>query len=727
MAEIRQTFFQECEEQLSEMELGLLAMDEGNADSETVNAVFRAVHSIKGGAGAFKLTELVQFAHSFETALDHVRSGKLTPTPEMMKIMLRAADVLSDLVEASRDGREINEANYAGIAADVKALTTVDGVEEVEEPIDFQPTVIDFGMPELAIEPAPTASDEHEYRINFAPRPELYANANETILIFRELNRLGAMQATCDASAVPALDEIDPNGAYFSWAVQLKSDVEIAAVREVFEFVDGEADLTIETDGQAEVSDADIAALLAQALGTSPPADEANASPAIAETISVEAEPEPVAAASEAIAGEPLAPVQAVESSKPDTKAAAIPTQTTIRVEFDRVDRLINLVGELVINQAMLSQRVIEANFAGSSSVVIGLEELEQLTREIQESVMAIRAQPVKPLFQRMSRMVREVADATGKEVKLKTEGEATEVDKTVVERLAEPLTHMIRNAVDHGIESPEVRLAAGKPAEGTVRLTAAHRSGRIVIELSDDGAGINRPKVRASAINKGLIPADMQLSDSDIDNLLFLPGFSTAATISSISGRGVGMDVVKRSIQALGGRISISSRPGLGSTFSMSLPLTLAVLDGMAVSVAGQTLVVPLTAIVETLKPKKSEVHGLGSDGRVMSIRDTFVPLIDVGTQLGFRETPTQPENSVALLVETGGGARNALLVDSIQDQRQVVIKSLEANYGTVAGIAAATILGDGRVALILDVDALVSKSFEETLVGELHYGTGG
>jgi len=728
MAEIRQTFFQECEEQLSEMELGLLAMDEGNADSETVNAVFRAVHSIKGGAGAFKLTELVQFAHSFETALDHVRSGKLTPTPEMMKIMLRAADVLSDLVEASRDGREINEANYASIAADVKALTTFDGVEEVEEPIDFQPTVIDFGMPELAIEPEPTASQEHEYRINFAPRPELYANANETILIFRELNRLGAMQAFCDAAAIPSLDDIDPNGAYFSWAVQLKSEADIAGVREVFEFVDGEADLTIESDGQAEVSDADIAALLAQALGTPPAADTANASEPSAEIIPISTMPAPVAASSETADVEPaVAPVQAVESSKPDTKAAVVPAQTTIRVEFDRVDRLINLVGELVINQAMLSQRVIEANFAGSSSVVIGLEELEQLTREIQESVMAIRAQPVKPLFQRMSRMVREVADATGKEVKLKTEGEATEVDKTVVERLAEPLTHMIRNAVDHGIESPEVRLAAGKPAEGTVRLTAAHRSGRIVIELSDDGAGINRPKVRASAINKGLIPADMQLSDSDIDNLLFLPGFSTAATISSISGRGVGMDVVKRSIQALGGRISISSRPGLGSTFSMSLPLTLAVLDGMAVSVAGQTLVVPLTAIVETLKPKKSEVHGLGSDGRVMSIRDTFVPLIDVGTQLGFRETPTQPENSVALLVETGGGARNALLVDSIQDQRQVVIKSLETNYGTVAGIAAATILGDGRVALILDVDALVSKSFEETLVGELHYGTGG
>lgn len=711
MAAIRQTFFQECEEQLSEMELGLLAMDEGNADSETVNAVFRAVHSIKGGAGAFKLTALVQFAHTFETALDYVRSGKLHPSADVMKVMLRAADVLADLVAASRDGTEIDESSYAAVAADVKALTTVEGEEEVEEAIDFQPMVLDFGLPDMA--PEPPAAPVHEYRVGFTPRPELYLNGNETVLIVRELSRLGNAEVSCDVSAVPDLDTIDPNGAYLSWNVKLSSEAPIEAVREVFEFVDGEADISIETDGQSEVSDAAIAALLAQALG--------NAS--VAETNSRD-HPQPGPAPTEVIASETSAvSTQTTEASK----AVAVQTQTTIRVEFDRVDRLINLVGELVINQAMLSQRVIEANFAGSSSVIIGLEELEQLTREIQESVMAIRAQPVKPLFQRMSRIVRELADTTGKQVRLKTDGEATEVDKTVVERLAEPLTHMIRNAVDHGIESPEERIAAGKSPEGNVRLSAAHRSGRIVIEISDDGAGINRPKVRASAIKKGLISPDAQLSDSDIDNLLFLPGFSTAATISNISGRGVGMDVVKRSILALGGRISIASRPGLGSTFSMSLPLTLAVLDGMAVSVAGQTLVVPLTAIVETLKPKKGEIHGIGADSRVMAIRNTFVPLIDVGTQMGFRDTPADPERSVAILVETGGGARNALLVDSIQDQRQVVIKSLEANYGTVAGIAAATILGDGRVALILDVDALVTGSFEEQLGGDARYGTGG
>jgi two-component system chemotaxis sensor kinase CheA len=360
----------------------------------------------------------------------------------------------------------------------------------------------------------------------------------------------------------------------------------------------------------------------------------------------------------------------------------------------------------------MLSQRVLEAGLARSSSVAAGLGALEQLTREIQEGVMAIRAQPVKPLFQRMSRIVRELTDATGKIVRLRTEGEATEVDRTVIERLADPLTHMIRNAVDHGVERPEVREAAGKPAQGEVKLSAAHRSGRIVIEVSDDGAGINRQRVREIAIKKELIAPDAQLTESEIDNLLFMPGFSTAQTVSNISGRGVGMDVVKRSIQALGGRITIASRPGQGSIFSMSLPLTLAVLDGMVVKVADQTLVVPLTAIVETLRPKPGEVHALGVNARVIADRGGFAPLIDVGQELGYRQEAADPVGSVVLVVETEVSTRCALVVDAIHDQRQVVIKSLEANYRQVPGIAAATILGDGRVALILDIDTFVART---------------
>lgn len=324
---------------------------------------------------------------------------------------------------------------------------------------------------------------------------------------------------------------------------------------------------------------------------------------------------------------------------------------------------------------------------------------------------MAIRAQPVRSVFQRIPRLVRETAAMTGKPVKLVTEGEATEVDKTVIERLSDPLTHMIRNAIDHGLETPDVRRAAGKPAEGIVRLSAFHRSGRIVIEVADDGAGIDRGRVKSKAIERGLIGDDAQLTDDETDNLIFLPGFSTANAVSDLSGRGVGLDVVRRSVQALGGRISIASRPGEGSTFTLSLPLTLAVLDGMVVTVAGQTLIVPLGAILETLQPRAAQLHGLGGDVRVIAIRGGYLPLIDVKTALGYSSSLTDPRPEVALLVEGEGGIRAVLLVDAIQGQRQVVIKSLEANYHAVPGIAAATVMGDGRVALILDVDVLVSN----------------
>jgi two-component system chemotaxis sensor kinase CheA len=363
----------------------------------------------------------------------------------------------------------------------------------------------------------------------------------------------------------------------------------------------------------------------------------------------------------------------------------------------------------------MLSQRVLEAGIARASGVAMALEELEHLTREIQDSVMAIRAQPVRSVFQRMPRLVREVAAQTGKQVRLVTEGEGTEVDKTVIERIADPLTHMIRNAIDHGLEKPEVRIANGKPAEGQVKLTALHRSGRIVLEVSDDGAGINRGRVKQKAIENGVIAADAQLTDDEIDNLIFLPGLSTASTVSDISGRGVGMDVVRQSVVALGGRISIASRPGQGSTFTLSLPLTLAVLDGMVVSASGHTLIIPLGAIVETLKPKAADVFPLDGDINVIRLRGGYVPMVDVAASLGYCETYAEPDQSVALLVEGEGGIRAVLLVDAIHGQRQVVIKSLEANYRAVPGIAAATVMGDGRVALILDVDAVVKTTRNE------------
>jgi two-component system chemotaxis sensor kinase CheA len=723
MAVIKQTFFQECEEQLAELETGLLEIEKGDHDLELVNAVFRAVHSIKGGAGAFSLDDLVHFAHIFENTLDLMRSNRLQPTPEVLKTMLKAADALADLVRVARDGGDFDNARTELLAQELAALTGATPASAAkakeEEEVDlsqFRPVPIAFNFDD---EPAaPVEAAKKTFTITFKPKPDLYAKANESGLLLREIERLGEVEITCDTEDLPLLGELDPEGAYLSWTVVLSTDADEAAIREVFEFVEWDCDLEIQGDAEAAAEELDVLALIRKVR-------EAVEPEALEEEDVVSTAPEKVQEPDND-APQKSADIQKLDVAKADHNMAN-PPQTTIRVDLDRVDRLIDLVGELVINQAMLAQRVTEAGLARGSDVTVGLDELEQLTRGIQDSVMAIRAQPVKSVFQRMPRLVREVASLTGKSVRLITDGENTEVDKTVIERLADPLTHMIRNAIDHGLEKPEARVAAGKSEEGLVRLSAAHRSGRIVIEVADDGAGINRARVKASAVGKGLISADAQLSDDEIDNLIFLPGFSTAEKVSDISGRGVGMDVVKRSIQALGGRISISSRPGHGSVFTMSLPLTLAVLDGMVVTVAGQTLVVPLTAIVETLQPKVSDVHGFGGGARVIAIRNMFTPLIDVGRELGYRAEAADPLTGVALLVESEGSVRSALLVDAIQGQRQVVIKSLEANYRHVHGIAAATILGDGRVALILDVDAVVANSHADTAYLESNFDLAG
>jgi two-component system chemotaxis sensor kinase CheA len=736
---IKVTFFQECEEQLSELESGLLAMEQGETDSETVNAVFRAVHSIKGGAGAFSLEPLVRFAHVFETTLDDVRAGKLAPDNNVVKVMLRAADVLADHVRAARDGGVVEEARSQELAAALEALNGEAPLAPIASEafddmpgLEFTPLTVsdgdgfgdDFGFTPLAagiIDLEPEGPALRRWTVQLRPKNALYAKANETGLLLRELKRLGDIQVSMDRAELPGLAELEPEQAYLAWTIVLTTDRSQTDIQEVFEFVDGDCDLSITVDeltasfptmGEASVDEPfDVMALIQQAQ-----ADVLAAPvPAIMAEVFAAPAPAPVFAASAPSIPAPAVATAAAAGVAPDAAHGAAAQQATIRVDLDRVDRLIDLVGELVINQAMLAQRVTESGVPRSSNIAMGLDDLEHLTRDIQDSVMAIRAQPVKSVFQRMPRLVREVAAMTGKQVRLVTEGEGTEVDKTVIERLTDPITHMIRNAIDHGLERPEVRVAAGKGPEGTVRLSAAHRSGRIVIEVSDDGKGIDRPRVRQIAIDKGLIEVDSNLSDEDVDNLIFMPGFSTASSVSDISGRGVGMDVVKRSIQGLGGRIAITSRPGQGSTFTLSLPLTLAVLDGMVVSVCDHTLVAPLTAIIESLQPKAQDVRAIGPDAYVIAIRDTYTPLIDVGAVLGYRTTPLDPTKGVALLVEGEGGARAALMVDAIQGQRQVVIKSLEANYRQVEGIAAATILGDGRVALILDVDNVVAARRRE------------
>ena len=694
--DIRNTFFQECEELLESLDDGLTmlssAAEDDEVDPEVVNGVFRAVHSIKGGAAAFGLDTLVRFAHQFETVLDEVRSGRLAPASDIVAIFLRCADYLADLVSSARNSVEPTSAagpdllkrlaQRAGPCAAAPAPTVAPPpTAQVDTEAGFQPLAIalDFG---------PVFDAPAEYLIRFAPSRQFYAVGNDAVLIFRALQELGELTAQVDAAMLPDLKDLDWAESYLTWDLTLKTQEPLSAVQEIFEFVEGLCALEI-TTAPADVDLPDPAEIVGAADNT----------------------------------------VDAAEDADIKTDAAVLPTQSgraearkgaaasgngqkgSVRVDLELVDRLINIVGELVINQAVLAQCAHDAGLGGQSDIGVGLDEFRNLARELQENVMAIRAQSVKPLFQRMARIVREASDLAQKSVVFETEGESVEVDKTVIERLVDPLTHIIRNAVDHGLEAREARLAAGKPEGGRIRLTAAHRSGRVLIEVSDDGGGINRAKVKQIAIRKGLIPEDSVLDDSAIDKLLFLPGFSTAEKVTDLSGRGVGMDVVRSAIQSLGGRVNISSTPGKGTTITISLPLTLAVLDGMVVDVAGQTMVVPITAIVETLRPSEADLHRVAAGGVVVAVRQHFVPIVDLAETFGHRPATADYSKMVLLLVESGEQERWALAVDRIHDQRQVVIKGLESNYGHVPGVAAATILGDGKIALIIDPDETAQR----------------
>lgn len=732
MAEIRASFFIECEELLEALQDGLQSLDDGDEDPETINVVFRAVHSVKGGAGAFGLEALVRFAHRFETVLDEVRSGRMTPDLDALKIFFQCADHLSDLVRVSRDDAPLPEDMTAKLLKLLGGLLGDAGIEEepeVEEDIDFQPATLsldldlggdggDTDLPALPDLDALPGAAGTVYTITFRPDNELFETGNEPFHMLRSLDEMGECTITCVLDKLPEFASLSPEQSCLSWVIELHSDVEEAEIVTAFEFVEGLCTLDIEkatgpTSLSSEVEDVESP----ETTSTAPDISEVESSEDVEVQSPAEEVPDNVEPALEVVAApakEASQPSETSEKSAAPTKQAssAAAAKSVVRVDLDRIERLVNLVGELVINQAMLSQSLESSGLSSHSDAMSGLEEFQRLTRDIQDSVMMIRAQPVKSLFQRMSRIVRESSAAVGKDVRLHTEGEGTEVDKTVIERLADPLTHMIRNAVDHGLEGPEERKAAGKPEQGRVNLSAAHRSGRIAIEVSDDGGGINRPKVLQIAIEKGLVPAEASLSDTEIDNLLFLPGFSTASVVSDLSGRGVGMDVVRTSIQALGGRITISSVPGEGTTFSISLPLTLAVLDGMVVQVADETLVLPLNVVIETLTLSSSDVEMVRPGAYVVRVRSGFVPLFDLGKELGYREAVEDYEGSVVLLIAHEDDSHAALIIDSIQDQRQVVIKGLDDSFYRAPGIAAATILGDGQIALILDTSDIITNA---------------
>jgi two-component system chemotaxis sensor kinase CheA len=695
--QLKITFFDECDEAMQQIEAGLTDIREGQGSDDTINAVFRGVHSVKGGAGIFGFEGLVGFAHVFETVLDGLRRGSLNATPENIDVLLASSDVLSDLVSMSRSNQPIGADMGAECRAALEAIIKQEGgaAEAADDNtpapaefdgLDFKPVMIQ--MDEPAADPFKT------YSITFKPKPDLLKKANEPLFIIRELRKLGELDLVAQTDRLPPLTDIEPDYPYIWWIGSLRTEAERAKIDEVFEFVASDSELEITEVVAAEEP---IGQVIDSIDAFKPVmSDLPIASPSLVPDAPIEKAAAPAAAE----------PAEAPAAAR---AATTKPAATTTRIELERIDRVVNMVGELVISQAMLGQVVQDLPETASGRLIQILEEVVHHTRELKDSVMSMRAQPVGSVFQRMPRLVREVAAKTHKKVRLEMVGETTEVDRSIIERLGDPLTHIIRNSVDHGVESPAARIAAGKPEEGVIRLSAEHRGGKIVIEIKDDGAGINSERVLRKAKEKGLIRADATLTDDEIANLIMLPGFSTAETISDISGRGVGMDVVRSNIQEIGGRISVKSTPGKGMVISLALPLTLAVMDGMVIKVGNQTYVMPLSSIVECLRPARSDISNLIGTRGMLQLRGEFVPLVLLSELLDVGTTEVKDSNErVVIITDAGEGTHFGLIVDELLGHQQVVIKSIEESYGAVPGIAAATILGNGRVAFILDVEKL-------------------
>ena len=744
--DFKAAYFDECSELLLELEEQFAAIEEGDHSSNRLNAVFRAIHSIKGGGGAFGFSGLVGFAHAYETLLDHVRDGRVELSEPVVALCIRANDIVADFVAAAKDGAELEAGYGAEEKLQFDTLTSGDpdmvGEPMEEFDIDFVPVMVtiagaeDDAMAEAplslailddAFEAPPLAPEAGHWTIRFTPHSELYARANDPLLLLRELGTLGDIKVRAVLDEIPALADFEPFGVYCSWEIALRSDTATeATIAEVFEFVEGNCDLTI-TRGEAPVAEAALDA-------------EIEAMPSFAQLMADEAQPEPLAVAEDASSAQLISFEALAESMKPALKAAppvlppplkqAAPAEEfdgendrrsgvedrrngvqSIRVDLDKIDRVVNMVGELVITQSMLTQQMDETLRARYQELVRGLEVLAQTTRGLQDSVMSIRAQPVKTVFSRMPRLVRELASKTGKKIRLETIGETTEIDKTIIEQLSDPLTHMIRNSADHGIESPEKRLAAGKSESGAIRLSAEQAGGNILIAVEDDGGGINRERVLQVARDRGVVGPEQALSDEQIDQLIFAPGFSTASEISDISGRGVGMDVVLSNIKKIGGSVHVKSWTGRGTRMTLRLPLTLAVLDVMLVKVAGSPYVIPLSSIVETIQCARANFSRMPTGAQVLQVRGEYVQVVDLASRFEMT-TEVERDNRFVVLCEAEGGVKVAVIVDDIIGQQQVVIKSLEENFQSIEGIAGGTILGDGNVALIVDVQGLKSTT---------------
>ncbi len=690
------TFYEESFEGLDIMESELLELDVGAADQDSINTIFRAAHSIKGGSGTFGLNAVASFTHVLETLLDEMRDGKRNVTQPAVDLMLTSVDVLREMLNALKTGQDIDAEHAAEVQQQLERL--LKGGEEPDNDVS--------GVDHTSLSDHPEVMVGSGWHIRFKPLSHLFKTGNDPVRLFEELSDLGTIQVKVNDSGLPSFADIDPEDCFLSWEIEYIGDADEAQIRDVFAWVDDDCELELTIIGGEQkattVETVAVAPVAAPASKTTAPAAPAPVAKAAA------------VAAAQPKEAPPIAPPKTEEKSAVARKAAPPSTESgSIRVGIDKVDALINMVGELVITQSMLNQLGEDFTMDKVQRLQEGLAELEHHTRELQENVMRIRMLPISFAFNRFPRLVHDLSQKMGKNVELKLSGENTELDKTVMEKIGDPLVHLVRNALDHGIEKPEVRASLGKPAVATLHLNAYHQGGNIVIEISDDGAGLNTEKIKNKAIEKGLINAGDELSAEKVNELIFYPGFSTADQISDVSGRGVGMDVVKKNIKDLSGAIEVLSIPGKGSRFTIRLPLTLAILDGQLVRLGDQTYIVPLVSIIESLQIRKENVKSIASDSELYRLRDEYVPILRLHKVFNTKCDNKELINGLLVVVE-GDGQLAGIFVDDLLGQQQVVIKSLESNFKRVDGLSGATILGDGTVALILDIPGLVKLSKE-------------
>lgn len=693
MSQFYQVFFDESAEHLASMESLLLAFDPDAPDADQLNAIFRAAHSIKGGSGTFGFTDMADVTHILETLLDRIRKNEIAITREMVDTFLQAGDVLRGLLEAHQNGTVADLAASIEICARLEQLTNN--------------STISTGKAAIPVAANPHISVQHIYNIEFANTSDVFPTQFYLENLLDDLGNLGKIENKRITDKAVSLS--------------LTTYASEADLREIFSFFLKPEQLAItalgdETPGNASSEQ--------QHYGLF---DEPKPVKAEDDGYGFFVEPGSIKSGAEDAQGygffgemenQAQSPAPVLSGRKDDvpgrraTDRAATVTgaDTSIRVSVGKVDTMINLVGELVITQAMLAETVSNMDPVLHERLVNGLAQLERNTRDLQDSVMSVRMMPINLVFSRFQRVVRDSAGKLNKKVQLRIIGEGTELDKGLIEKISDPLTHLVRNSLDHGIEFPDERIARGKDPQGTITLSAAHQGGNILIEVSDDGAGLNRERILAKAREKGM-PVSDGMTDTEVWQLIYAPGFSTAAVVTDVSGRGVGMDVVKKNIESIGGRVEVTSRHGLGSNVSIRLPLTLAILDGLSVAVGDQIYIIPLSFIIESFQPKAGDVNEISGQGQVVHVRGEYLPMISLYQVFNIKPKITDPTEGILVLLETEG-KKVALFVDELVGQHQVVIKSLETNYRKVVGVSGATIMGDGRVAMIMDVGSLVKLS---------------